>query len=302
MKRQLLIMLFCGWFGFSLSAQEITVTGKVTDAADGSPILGTNVVIEGTTTGTVTNTEGSYTIKARPGSTLVFSFVGYTTKKVKVDESGQMDVTLDADVMNLEEVMVTGYGTSKKKDLTGAVASVRGDQLTKAGASTPEQLLQGKIAGVQIVSNNGEPGAGTQIKVRGASTIRANAQPLYVIDGIPLDMQSTSPDGIAGAALGGAPATSPLTAVNPADIESIDILKDASAAAIYGSRAANGVIIITTKKGKEGTSEINYSSSVSTSHLPKKLPVATASNWVAYRQDTLGVTEYNYGANTDWQD
>jgi len=302
MKRQQLILLFSGWTAICLSAQDIMVTGKVTDAADGNPIPGANVIVEGTTTGTVTNAEGIYSIKTRPGSTLVFSFVGYTTQKAKVDESGQINVSLEADVMNLEEVVVTGYGTSKKKDLTGAVASIKGDQLTKAGASTPEQLLQGRIAGVQIVSNNGEPGAGTQIKVRGASTIRANAQPLYVIDGIPLDMQSTSPDGIAGAALGGAPATSPLTAINPTDIESIDILKDASAAAIYGSRAANGVIIITTKKGKEGTSEITYASSVSTSHLPKKLPVATATEWVAFRKDSLGVTEYNYGANTNWQD
>jgi iron complex outermembrane receptor protein len=303
MKCKLLTILLFGWTFSSLTAQEVTVTGKVTDANDGSPIPGANVIVDGTKSGTVTSVDGSYSIKvSSPSSTLVFSFIGYKSKKVTVGESTQIDVQLEVDVTNLDEVVITGYGTSKKKDITGAIASLHGDDLNKPGATTPEQLLQGKIAGVQIISNNGEPGAGSQIKVRGASTIRANAQPLYIIDGIPMDMQSTSPSGIAGSALGGAPATSPLNSINPADIESVDVLKDASAAAIYGSRAANGVIIITTKKGKEGVSEINYSTSISNSNLPKKLPVASAARWVSYRKDSLNTTAYNFGDNTDWQD
>jgi TonB-dependent starch-binding outer membrane protein SusC len=303
MKLKLLYTLFLAGIFFSTAAQQVPVSGTVTDAKDGSSMPGVNVIIENTTQGTVTDIDGKFTLNVPDkNSVLVFSFLSYVTQKITVGEQTVINVKLSEDITKLDEVVVIGYGTSKKKDLTGALATLKGDDLNKAGATTPEQLLQGKVSGVQIVSNNGEPGSGSQIKIRGASSIRSGQQPLYVVDGIPFDEQTTSPDGISGAALGGAPATSPLTSINPNDIESIDILKDASAAAIYGSRGANGVIIITTKKGKEGVSEVSYSTTLSISQLPKKLPMLSSTAWVKFRKDSLKNTDNNFLANTDWQD
>jgi TonB-dependent starch-binding outer membrane protein SusC len=303
MKQKLLCTLLLVGIFFSAMGQQVSVTGTITDAKDGSPMPGVNVIIENTTQGTVTDIDGKYTLNVPDkNAVVVFSFLSYTTQKITVGEQSVINIKLGEDITKLDEVVVVGYGTSKKKDLTGALATLKGDDLNKAGATTPEQLLQGKVSGVQIVSNNGEPGAGSQIKIRGASSIRSGQQPLYVVDGIPFDESTTSPDGINGSALGGAPATSPLTSINPNDIESIDILKDASAAAIYGSRGANGVIIITTKKGKEGISEVNYSTTLSISQLPKKLPMLSSTDWVNFRKDSLKNTDNNFGANTDWQD
>lgn len=297
MKFKLFYTFLLSWICIFMSAQQLTITGTVTDSKDGSPMPGVNVTIENTLQGTVTNIDGKFSIKSNsPEASLIFSFIGYTTKKVSIANQVEINVTLDEDVMSLDEVVVTGYGTSKKKDLTGSVATLKAEDLNKA-AVTAEQMMQGRISGVRIVANNGEPGAGSQIKIRGASTIRSGQQPLYVVDGIPLDSKTTSPDGVTSA-----PATSPLTFLNPNDIESIDILKDASAAAIYGSRGANGVILITTKKGKEGTSEVNYSTTLSTSSLPKKLEVLSAEEFVAFRKDSLKTSDYNYGSATDWQD
>ena len=208
--------------------------------------------------------------------------------------------------MDLDEVVVVGYGVSKKSDLTGAVSSVKEEDFNKTSGASPEQLIQGRIAGVQITQNNGEPGSGSQIRIRGVSTIRSGQQPLYVIDGVPLDMSTTSPAGLSASGMGGAPATNPLNFLNANDIESMDILKDASAAAIYGSRGANGVVIITTKKGKEGTSNIEYSTYASMSKLPSKLEVMGPNEWLRFRVDSMSrISEDNenhYGAETDWQD
>jgi TonB-dependent starch-binding outer membrane protein SusC len=302
MKLKLLCTILAAWAFLGISAQQVIVTGVVTDAKDGSPMPGVNVIIEGTTQGNVTDLDGKYSLKVdNANAVLAFSFLGYISQKIPVGSQTSINVQLSEELTKLDEVVVIGYGTTKKKDLTGSVSTLRGDDLTKAGASTPEQLLQGKVSGVQIISNNGEPGSGFTVRIRGASTIRSGTQPLYVIDGIPLDEQNTSPDGISGAALGGSPATSPLTTINPNDIESIDILKDASAAAIYGSRGANGVVLITTKKGKEGASEINYSVTVSSSVLPKQLEVLSGRQWLTLA-DSLGITEPDFGDSTNWQD
>jgi iron complex outermembrane receptor protein len=287
-------------------AQKKTVTGVVTDKGTSEPLPGVTVVVEGTTLGTVTDINGNFSVNV-PGEDafLAFSYIGYTPQKLPVKGVSTLTIELEQDLMDLGEVVVVGYGVSKKSDLTGAVGSVKEEDFNRTTAATPEQLIQGRIAGVQITQNNGEPGAGAQIRIRGASTIRSSQQPLYVIDGVPLDMSATSPDGVSAAGMGGAPATNPLNFINPNDIESFDILKDASATAIYGSRGANGVILITTKKGKEGKSNIEYSAYMSISQLPRKLDVLSASEWLALRIDSLGIDEGNenhYGYETDWQD
>ncbi len=306
MKRNLffkiaVLLLFCN-LQLSTYAQGKEVTGTVTDPGN-APLPGVSIGIKGTTKGTVTNIDGNFSLQVPDeNSVLIFSFIGYANKEIAVAGQTVINVSMSEDVMKLDEVVVTGYGVSKKKDLTGSLTSIKESDFKTGVISSPEQLLQGKVAGVQTTSNNGEPGSGSVVRVRGASTIMSGIQPLYVVDGIPLDMKTSSPDGPNGSALNGAPATSPLTFINPSDIESIDILKDASAAAIYGSRGANGVVIITTKKGKEGKCEVNYSASIGISQLPKKLDVLSAAKWTAYRTDTLKKPEYNFHQSTNWQD
>ena len=287
-------------------AQSNTITGKVVDHESGEELVGVTIVIEGTTNGTVTDVMGNYSISVSDENTVLsFSFIGYVSQKVKVGSKTTLDVFLLKDLMDLEEVVVVGYGVSKKSDLTGAVSSVKEEDFNKTSGASPEQLIQGRIPGVQITQNNGEPGAGSSIRIRGISTIRSGQQPLYVIDGVPLDLNSTSPGGMSTSGMGGAPATNPLNFINSNDIESMDILKDASAAAIYGSRGANGVVLITTKKGKEGTSNIEYSSYISVSKLPRKLDVMLPNEWLRFRVDSMkNISEDNpnhYGSETDWQ-
>ena len=297
---KLLALLMCCLLQLAAFAQDREITGKVVDDA-GIPLPGVSIQIRGTTQGTITDLDGFYTLKVTSEAVLVYSFIGFTTQEIPVGDQTDILVTLGEDIMELDEIVVTGYGVSKKSDLTGAMASLSGDDFNAIAGASPEQMMEGRIPGVEIRSNNGEPGAGANITVRGASTFRSGSQPLYVIDGIPMDMQNTSPDGPSKGGIGST-ATNPLNFLNPNDIASIDILKDASAAAIYGSRGANGVIIITTKKGTEGRSEVDYSVSASISGLPKKLDVLTADEWRVIRLDTLGMEEYDYGASTDWQD
>jgi TonB-dependent starch-binding outer membrane protein SusC len=300
LSRLAVLLLFC-FMQLIVHAQETQITGKVLDT-DGNSVPGVSILVKGTTSGTISDLDGNYSVKASSDAVLVFSFIGYATQEITVGGQSVIDVTLREDITELDEIVVTGYGVTKKSDLTGSLASLSEEDFNKGASNSPERMIQGKVAGVSIVSNNGEPGAGSQIKIRGASTIRSEQQPLYVVDGIPLDLKSTTPDGISGNSLGGAPSTNPLNFINPNDIEKIDILKDASAAAIYGSRGANGVIFITTKKGKEGQSRVEYSVTGSFSKLPHKLDVLTADEWVSYRADSLGITDYDYGASTDWQD
>jgi TonB-dependent starch-binding outer membrane protein SusC len=298
--RIVIILLFC-CLQLAVNAQGREVAGTVKDA-EGIPMPGVSIQIKGTTQGTLTNVDGVYNLKVPDENTiLVFSFVGYTASEITVGSQTAIDVNMKEDIMQLDEVVVTGYGVSKKSDLTGSLASVKEEDFNKGGMGSPEQLIQGRVTGVQITANSGAPGSGSQIRVRGAGSIRANNDPLYVVDGMPLDLTGTAPDGPTGTGVGGAPASSALNFINPNDIESIDILKDASAAAIYGSRGANGVVLITTKKGKEGKSEVNYDFKFSISQLPKKLDVLSAEEWVIWRKDSLKKPEYNMGSSTDWQ-
>lgn len=217
---------------------QVTISGTVTDATDGSTLPGVNIVEKGTTSGTTSDSDGSYTLTVSDGATVVFSFVGFLTKEIPAGNGGTVDVSLKLDILGLEEVVVIGYGTTKKADATGSVAAISTEDFNRGAITSPQELISGRIAGVQITNSGGAPGSGSTIRIRGGSSLSASNDPLIVIDGVPVDNQSIS--GM----------SNPLSSVNPTDIESFTVLKDASATAIYGSRASNGVIIITTKQGK----------------------------------------------------
>ncbi|WP_237390572.1 SusC/RagA family TonB-linked outer membrane protein [Fulvivirga sediminis] len=267
----------------------ITVTGTVLDE-NGMPLPGVNVVEKGTNNGTITDAKGKFSVNvASPQSVLVFSFVGTTTEEVVVGNQTSISVTLMNDVKTLGELVVMGYGTQEKKDVTGAVGSIDSEDFNKGVITSPQQLLQGKIAGVSVVSSSGEPGASQSMTVRGPSGLRSGNNPLYVIDGIPLDNSNS------------VGAVDPMSFINPSDIESIDVLKDASATAIYGARGANGVVMITTRNGKEGQSRLDFSSSVSFSKIARKMDVYSADE---FREvvPAIGGDLNDGGASTDWQD
>lgn len=226
-------------------AQDRTVTGKVTDAKDGSPLVAASVVVKGTNKGVSTSSDGTFSLKVTgTENTVVVSFLNYAAKEVSIAGQTNINVALTQNSDQLSDVVVIGYGSVRKKDLTGSVANISSKDFVKGQLTSPEQLIAGKVAGVQITSNGGAPGAGSTIRIRGGASLNASNDPLIVIDNVPL-----SNNGIAGVA-------NPLALINPNDIESFTILKDASAAAIYGSRASNGVIIITTKKGAQGKRNI----------------------------------------------
>ena len=258
----MLLLLFCHG-----AIAQVTVSGRVTDAADGSPIPGVNIVEKGTTNGTVSDFDGNYTLSVAEGASVVFSFVGYISQDIPVGGRSTIDVALGTDVTQLSEVVVVGYGTVKKSDATGAVEVVDGEDFNKGFQTTPEQLVQGRVSGVLITESSGAPGAGSDIRIRGSSSIRAGNEPLIVLDGVPLDGRDTSPGADVGAGRSGA--VNPLSFINPSDIETMSILKDASATAIYGSRGSNGVIIITTKKGVRGKARLEYNASLGISWIPE---------------------------------
>lgn len=282
--QKLLSALFSMVFVFVLQvafAQNKTVTGKVTDSKDGSPVSGVSVQVKGTKTGTSTKPDGTFSLSVPSNATtLVFTSVGFERQEVSIGSQSSFEVSFVASTgTNLNEVVVTGYGSSKKKDLTGSVGSVKEKDFNKGVLASPDQLIQGKVAGVQILNNSGQPGGASTIKIRGNSTVTGSGQPLFVVDGVPLDGSSPRP-GVGDIGFGGSnPASNPLNFLNPSDIASIDVLKDASATAIYGSRAAYGVVLITTKKGKSGEPRIEVSSSFGVASIMKKIKVLSASEF-----------------------
>jgi iron complex outermembrane receptor protein len=291
MKKALAALLFA-IISISVYAQERTVTGKVTDAKDGAPLAAASVVVKGSNKGVTTSADGSFAIKVPTGATaLVISYLNYATKEVLLDSKNTVNVSLTASSEQLSDVVVIGYGTSRKKDLTGSVVNVSAKDFNTGAISTPEQLIAGKVAGVSITSNNGAPGSGSTIRIRGGASLNASNDPLIVIDGMPIDG-----GGISGQA-------NALALINPNDIESFSVLKDASASAIYGARASNGVILITTKKGKKGAMKIDFSSQFSMATVSKKADVFSAdeirtivnANGSSTLRALLGT------ANTDWQ-
>ncbi len=223
-------------FGSAVYAQDLTITGTVTDAADGSSIPGVTVAVKNTTTGAVTDVDGKYSVKVNAGAILVFSYVGYTTQEVTIKDQKVVNVALSASISSLNEVIVIGYGTVRKQDATGSVTAIDKKNFNQGAIASPQQLIIGKIPGVNVTTYGGSPGGDAVIRIRGGSSLSSSNDPLIVIDGVPVDNSSTS----------GSRGT--LSMINPDDIETYTILKDASATAIYGSRASNGVILITTKK------------------------------------------------------
>ncbi|MEP7109233.1 MAG: TonB-dependent receptor [Ferruginibacter sp.] len=262
----LLVGALCN--NYTYAQGNITVSGKVTDPDAKVPLTNASVMVKGASKGVVTNEAGNYTISVPAGTTLVFSYLAYAAQEVRVSKSGTVDVALSSTPKSLDEVVVIGYGSRKKKDVTGAVSTVTAKDIEASTAMTPELALQGKAPGVFIESGGGEPGARPTIRIRGVNTF-GFAEPLYVIDGVPIW------EGGAGVTTGGiGDIRSPInifSLINPADIESITVLKDASASAIYGVRASNGVILITTKKGKSGKPRVDFTASYGTQRIPKSI-------------------------------
>ncbi|MCU0323658.1 MAG: TonB-dependent receptor [Spirosomaceae bacterium] len=277
----------------SVMAQDITVSGTV-KGSDGSGLPGVNVQVKGTSKGTQTDINGKYTLSGvSKNATLQFSFVGLNSQEVAIGNRSVVDVVMTDDTKVLEEVVVVGYGTVKKKDATGAVNAIGAKDFQKGIVTSPEQLMQGRVAGVQITQNSGEPGGGINVRIRGTSSVFGGNNPLFVIDGVPLSGDNVSGDGQTSG-IGRQPARNPLNFLNPDDIASIDILKDASATAIYGSRGANGVVLITTKKGK-GKGVLDYGYSLGASTITKKYDLLSAAEYVA-------AGGQNKGSSNDWQD
>lgn len=296
MKKYLLMLLSVFTMSF-LMAQERTITGTISDAETGETIPGVNIVEKGTSNGTVSDFDGNYRLTVGDGATLVFTFIGYAAQEVAVGSRSVIDVALALDVQALQEVVVIGYGSVKKSDLTGSVVQVGERELNKGLVMAPDQLIQGKAAGVQVINNSGQPGGATTVRIRGNASIRTGNQPLFVVDGVQLTGISSKPGTNAGD-LGTSPTSNPLNFINPADIESIQVLKDASATAIYGSRGANGVVIVTTKKGKEGSVSVNLNSQVGFSNVLNEYDILDGNEYRAALSD-YGLTGGDYGDNVD---
>ncbi len=272
-----LLLMLLAMTPAAVAQQTITVSGCVT-GTDGEPIIGANVIAADTGTGTATDIDGNYTIQANPLATLRFSYIGYETKNIAVEGRNTINVVLEENSAMLDEVVVIGYGTLKKSDLTGAVGSLGAKDIKEVPVNNVGQAIQGKIAGVNIVGGN-KPGDNVSIKVRGLGSIN-NCDPLVVIDGVPTDLG--------------------LNNINPQDIERLDVLKDASATAIYGSRGANGVVMITTRKGVSGTSRLSVSVNAAFSNASKKMKMLDSAGYAALSNDML--TQAGHNPNPDWAD
>ncbi len=285
-----LIVVSCGL----VSAQQITVKGVVKDASSGEPILGANILEKGTTNGTITNLDGEFSLNVSSNSTLLIKYVGYETKEVAVAGQKNLVIQIKEDAIALGEVVAIGYATVKKNDATGSITAIKPDALNKGLTTNAQDMLTGKIAGVNVTSGGGTPGGGATIRIRGGSSLNASNDPLIVIDGLPIDNK-----GIQGVA-------NPLSTINPNDIESFTVLKDASATAIYGSRASNGVIIITTKKGAKGSKPtFTYNGNFSVGTIRKYIEVMDGDEFREYAtklyEGNTDILSHLGTANTDWQ-
>ena len=289
MKNLLKVFLMCfiTLFAFAgqIMGQQKTITGRVVDALnEGMP--GVNVQVKGTTSGTITNIDGDFSISVpNTKSVLVFTFIGYVKQEVAVGNQTKQNIQMKDDTQSLDEVVVVAYGTARKGDLTGALTTMRPDANEAAKAVSIDNLLEGKVAGLVVSTASSNPGAASSITIRGASSLRGDNQPLYVIDNIP--QASTGEFSSSGISGDFQIAQDPLSSLNPADIEDITILKDASSTAIYGSRGANGVILITTKKGKEGKAKVNASATFTIANASRLLEMMNLEEYAAYHNSRI---------------
>ncbi len=282
MKHILLFSWCCLILTWNVSAQQRTITGKVVDASDGSTLPGVSVLVKGTTVGTATGSDGSYSITASNEDVLTFSFIGFETQDVSVGAQSSINISMASSTQQLSEVVVIGYGERERKDVTGAISSVSSEEITRSTAMNPELAMQGRMAGVLVTTPGGDPFARPNVRIRGVATF-GFAEPLYVIDGIPvLEGGASSPFP------GDQDIRSPIsimTSINPNDIESISVLKDASAAAIYGVRASNGVILITTKKGKSGSPKVEFSAQRGVQNVIKQFDMLNTADYTRLYQE-----------------
>jgi TonB-linked SusC/RagA family outer membrane protein len=274
-KLLLLFFVFCG-FLLTAAAQQKTVTGTVTGAEDNLPVIGATVQIKGTTTGSATDVDGKFSISAPAGATLEFRYVGMKTKEIVVGTSNVYEVLLESELIGINEVVVVGYGTQIKSKVTGSIAKIDGDKLKNVPVPSIELALQGKTAGVFIESVNGKSTGTTRMRIRGSSSITATNQPLFVVDGIAVTTEALNQSGAV---------INPLTSINFNDVESIDILKDAASSAIYGSRGANGVVLITTKKGINGDTKLNFTIQSGFNDASRKRDFLNATEYVKYFEE-----------------
>lgn len=283
--RKLLLPLMCVFISASqIFAQVKVVKGKVTDEKDGSPLTGVSVTVKGTNFGTTTDKDGAFTITLPTGAkTLVLSYINFTSQEVSIGNQSIFSIALASEEKTISEVVVIGYGTLRKKDLTGSVAQVKAADLQNRPIQGPDQALRGQVAGVSVTQSSGTPGASLNVNIRGTGSINASSQPLYVVDGIPLNIGSYSQIGVGGQTLNS------LADINPNEVESYEVLKDAAAVAIYGSRAANGVVLITTKRGANKKTKVSVNTFYGISDAYNNIPVATGPQYVALVQE--GVRE-----------
>jgi TonB-linked SusC/RagA family outer membrane protein len=284
--------------GQAQSTRTLTVTGRVTDAVTHDGLPGVNVLVKGTQQGTTTNAEGQYSLSVPAGSTtLTFSYIGFTSQEVAVSNRSTIDISLQSDDRSLNEVVVVGYGTQRKVETTGAIASVKSAELVQTPVANVAQGLQARVSGVQVSQNTGAPGGNISVRIRGTNSINGNSEPLYVVDGIQISNGTNNSNEINS--------VSPLSTINPNDIESVEILKDASASAIYGSRAANGVVLITTKRGKTGATRVTLDSYYGVQNVNKTLPLLNAAEFAQVENETFKNNYYanpaSLGEGTDWQ-
>lgn len=297
-------------------AQNITVRGTIIDQATNEALPGVNIVVDGTTLGTTSDVNGKFAIEVPTGnSVLVFSYVGYMTEKISVQGRNEINIVLIPDVEKLEEVVVIGYGTSKKSDLSGSSVSVNENKVKASINSSLDQALQGRAAGVTAIQTSGQPGSSSSIRIRGTSTLNSDAEPLYVIDGVPISssLGSVYDVGLGSAGGGGKTAFSALSSINPSDIVSMEILKDASATAIYGSRGSNGVVLITTRRGKANSAKFTYEGMYGVQTQVERLKLMNLREFAQYQNDLAAETNGKtpraefadpslLGEGTNWQD
>ncbi|MBL0745513.1 SusC/RagA family TonB-linked outer membrane protein [Chryseolinea lacunae] len=301
---KLLTVVLCILMAAPAFAQTV-LSGKVT-TTQGDPLPGVNVIVKGTAQGTSTDSQGKFQIEVpQRDAVLTFSFIGFKNQEVTVGNRSTIDVTLEEDIQSLEEVVIVGYGTVKKTDLTGSVSSIKSDAFKDMPVTSVEQGLQARAPGVQVTQSSSAPGGGLSVRVRGANSLISGSEPLYVIDGLPI-----YPDNASYGTGGDRQSKNALASLNPADIESIEVLKDASATSIYGSRGANGVVLVTTKRGKDGQTSVNFESSMSSQNISHNIDMMPASDYARYL-NTLDVSQggnprftdaqvQGFGAGTNW--